>query len=153
MATKIFLILSLIIKLISDAYVFWVFGQVFKYFLNKKRSSLKKEALNLSPLNFFIISSVFFMFFMRVLGTLFNTQNGIVSLIDSVYNTNSYIEYRIIMGDIVFPLRDFLEVLMFSYLFFYQSKKKRNLQKVNERYLKLMREENEENRIEKNVQG
>ena len=45
------------------------------------------------------------------------------------------------MGDVVFPLRDFLEILMFSYLFFYQSKKHKNLQKINERYLRLMNED------------
>ena len=45
------------------------------------------------------------------------------------------------MGDVVFPLRDFLEILMFSYLFFYQSKKQKSLQKINERYLKLMKED------------
>jgi hypothetical protein len=45
------------------------------------------------------------------------------------------------MGDIVFPLRDFLEILMFSCLFFYQSKQHKNLKKINERYLKLMSEE------------
>jgi hypothetical protein len=86
-ATKVFLVLALVIKLISDSLVFWIFTQVFRFFLNKKRSGLKKDALRLSPLNYFIIATVCFMFFMRVLGTLFNTQNGIVSLDDSIYNT------------------------------------------------------------------
>jgi hypothetical protein len=71
--TKIFVVLALAIKLISDFYVFWVFTLVFKYFLTKKRQSLSKEALSLSPLNIFIIIVVCFMFLMRVLGTLFNT--------------------------------------------------------------------------------
>ena len=84
-ATKIFVVLALAIKLISDFYVFWVFALVFKYFLSKKRQSLAKEALSLSPLNIVIIIAVCFMFLMRVLGTLFNTQNGILSFIDSIY--------------------------------------------------------------------
>ena len=79
------MVLALVIKLISDFYVFWVFALVFKYFLNKKRQSLSKEALSLSPLNMFIVIAVCFMFFMRVLGTLFNTQNGIISILDSIY--------------------------------------------------------------------
>jgi len=119
LATEIFLVIALVIKLISDFYVFWIFAMVFKFFLKKKKSGLKKEALSLTPLNLVIIFTVCFMFFMRILGTLFNTQNGIFSIFDSIYNTPEYISYRIIMGDIVFPMRDFLESMMFSYLFYY----------------------------------
>ena len=81
------------------------------------------------------------MFFMRILGTLFNTQNGITSIFDSVYLKPEYQKYKIIMSDIIFPMRDFLEVIMFSYLFYYQSKKRKNIDKINERYLKLIQEE------------
>jgi hypothetical protein len=37
LATKIFLILALVIKLVSDFFVFWIFALVFRFFLQKKR--------------------------------------------------------------------------------------------------------------------
>ncbi len=42
----------------------------------------------------------------------------------------------VILDDLVFPLRDFLEVLMFSYMFYQQSNKKKNLDTINEKWKK-----------------
>lgn len=118
LAAKIFFSISLVLKLVLDAYVFFVFTSTFSYFLQRKKSALSREALSFSPFNFFIIYSVMFLFFMQILGTLFTISNAIVTLTPA-YTTDGYTTYRLIMGDIIFPLRDFIDVLFFSYLFYF----------------------------------
>ena len=56
---------------------------------------------------------------MQILGTAFNFSNAVISLIDKIYKSQGYIDDRLIMGDIVFPLRDFIDVMFFSYLFYF----------------------------------
>jgi hypothetical protein len=70
---------------------------------------------------------------MRVLGSVYTFIVGIVSLTDLFQNDKWQLSYEI-LDDIVFPIRDFVEVLFFSYLFYFQSKKKQQLEKVNERW-------------------
>jgi hypothetical protein len=45
----------------------------------------------------------------------------------------------VILDDLVFPLRDFIEVLMFSYLFYVQSNKRKDLDQINEKWKKINR--------------
>lgn len=45
------------------------------------------------------------------------------------------------MANIVFPIRDFIEVLFFCYLFFTQSKQRQKLQKINQSYSQMMGEQ------------
>ena len=114
------------LKFVSDFISYSVFIKAFKFFIEIKRQKKQKEALSLSPFNKFIIVSICFMLFMRILGTLFGSLIGISSFF-KYYKDPDFTNFRIIMGDIVFPIRDFIEVLFFSYLFFIQSKKQSKL--------------------------
>jgi hypothetical protein len=114
---QIFIIVALILKMVSDCCMFYFFIKTFSFFIMKKRQTRQKEALGLSLLNKFIIASVCVMFFMRILGTLFNTFVGVSTMFD-FYHDPGYINFRVLMANIVFPLRDFIEVLFFCYLFF-----------------------------------
>ena len=49
----------------------------------------------------------------------------------------------LVLDDIVFPVRDFIEALFFSYLFFFQIRKKRNLEIINEEWKKSTIGEND----------
>lgn len=70
---------------------------------------------------------------MRVLGSIYTFIVGIVSLTSIFQNKQWEISYEI-LDDLVFPLRDFMEVLFFSYLFYTQSGRKLDLEKINERW-------------------
>jgi hypothetical protein len=112
------LIASTALKVLLDGVGFMIFMQSFLYFVNRKASTLKREALSFSPFNKFIIASVFFLYVMRIIGTLFTLTNAIISITD-LYTTHSYSVYRLLMADIIFPLRDMIEVLFFTYLFYF----------------------------------
>ena len=111
------MVFALILKMISDTCTYYYFIQAFSFFIEKKSQTKSKEALGLSPLNKFIIVSISIMFVMRVLGTIFNTLVGVSTLFD-FYHNPSYIDFRILAANIVFPIRDFIEILFFCYLFF-----------------------------------
>ena len=111
------MVFALILKMVSDTCAYYFFIQAFSFFIEKKRQTKNKEALGLSPMNKFIIVSISIMFLMRVLGTIFNTLVGISTLFDFYLNP-SYIDFRILTANIVFPIRDFIEILFFCYLFF-----------------------------------
>jgi hypothetical protein len=71
---------------------------------------------------------------MRIAGSLYTFIVGILVLIPSVFNSPSQMLSYVILDDLVFPLRDFIETVMFSYLFYYQSNKRKNLAKINEKW-------------------
>ena len=127
---------SIALKVFLDTVSFIVFYYAMHFFIKKKMESLRKEALGFSPFNLFILFMIGLLFFMRILGSLFTLTNALFSIL-SFYNGQIYINYRLVMGDIVFPIRDFVEIMMFSYLFYFQSqKRKTSLAKVNETYMK-----------------
>ena len=123
------------LKLFLDFYVIVIFVFTLSFFLQKRLSAVQKGAhyRGFSKFNQFILYSVYFLVFMRVLGSVYTFIVGIVSLTDLFQNDKWQISYEI-LDDIVFPIRDFVEVLFFSYLFYFQSKKKQQLEKVNERW-------------------
>ena len=114
----ILFVISITLKLILDGIAFVVFIRSLNFFVARKKQSLKREALGFSPFNTFILLSVYFLLFMRILGTVFTFSNAVISLVD-LYQDLHYKEYRIIMGDLVFPIRDLVEILFFSYLFYH----------------------------------
>jgi hypothetical protein len=71
---------------------------------------------------------------MRIAGSLYTFIVGILVLIPSIFNNPSQMLSYVILDDLVFPLRDFIETLMFSYLFYYQSNKRKNLAAINEKW-------------------
>jgi hypothetical protein len=73
---------------------------------------------------------------MRILGSIYTFIVGILVLIPEVFNTPSQMLSYVILDDLVFPLRDFVEILMFSYMFFQQSNKRKNLDIINEKWRK-----------------
>jgi hypothetical protein len=82
---------------------------------------------------------------MRILGSIYTFIVGILVLIPEVFNTPSQMLSYVILDDLVFPLRDFVEILMFSYMFFQQSNKRKNLDIINEKWRKI------NNQLSKNV--
>ena len=84
---------------------------------------------------------------MRILGSIYTFIVGILVLIPEVFNTPSQMLSYVILDDLVFPLRDFVEILMFSYMFFQQSNKRKNLDIINEKWRKS------NNQLSKNVQS
>lgn len=83
-----------------------------------------------------ILYTIFFLFFMRVAGSLYTFIVGILVLMPSVFNSPEQMLSYVILDDLVFPLRDFIETLMFSYLFYYQSNRRKNLAMINEKWKK-----------------
>ena len=79
---------------------------------------------------------IFFLLIMRILGSIYTFIVGILVLIPEVFNTPSQMLSYVILDDLVFPLRDFVEILMFSYMFFQQSNKRKNLDIINEKWRK-----------------
>lgn len=136
------LILSIFLKLALDCIAFYVFISAFRFFTHRKRASLKREALPFSPFNRFILASVYALLALRVLGTLFTFTNAIVSLTSS-YHDHGYSMYRLFMGDILFPIRDCIEAMYFSYLFYFQSTRRpaANMKRLNEQYFDKLRTE------------
>jgi len=134
---KVFFYLSVFLKLPLDVIALWIFCSSFLYFVRRKQQSLKREALGFSPFNHFILIAVALMVTLRIFGSLFTVINAVITLSD-LYDVHSYVIFRLISGNIIFPLRDFVEALFFSYLFFYQSKVKlcpKSLSKINSQYL------------------
>jgi hypothetical protein len=132
-AEEVAYIITFSTKLVLDLYVMSLFVITFRYFLQKRFKALAKEALRLTPFNKFILVSIIFLFFMRIAGAVYTFLVGILVL-TPLFNTPAQTLSYVILDDLVFPIRDFFEVLLFSYLFFYQSKKKINLDQINERW-------------------
>ena len=128
---KVIYIIAFTVKLLLDTYAITIFVYNLSYFLQRKRQALQKEALVFTPFNRFILGSIYFLLFMRIAGSLYTFIIGIITL-TPLYDTDAQKLSYEILDDLVFPIRDFVEVLFFSYLFFYQSKKRIDLAKVNQ---------------------
>ncbi|TNV77255.1 hypothetical protein FGO68_gene16163 [Halteria grandinella] len=126
---------SIALKLVLDILVMVIFMQVFIYFAKRKQTTLKREALTFSPFNKFILISVSILYASRIIGALFTFSNSLIS-ISELYNTYGYSVYRLLMADVIFPIRDMFEALFFAYLFYFQSKKRVNMSILNEEYQK-----------------
>jgi hypothetical protein len=57
------------------------------------------------------------MFMMRIVGTLFSTLIDVATFYDFV-NSAWMADVRVLMANIVLPIRDFVEILFFCYMFF-----------------------------------
>lgn len=121
-------------KLFLDFYVIVLFSTVFSFFFQRRKQALSREALRMTPLNQLVLVTIFFLYFMRVAGSLYTFIVGILVLIPSVFNSPAQMLSYVILDDLVFPLRDFIETIMFSYMFYYQSNKRKNLAKINEKW-------------------
>ena len=78
---------------------------------------------------------------MRILGSLYTFIVGVLVLIPDVFNTPAQMLSYVILDDLVFPFRDFIEVMMFSYLFYHQSNEqgRKNLDIINEKWRKAIK--------------
>jgi hypothetical protein len=117
-AEEVAYVITFTTKLMLDLFVIFLFMQTFSFFLQKRYQTLKKEALKMSPMNYMILYIIFFLFFMRIAGSLYTFIVGILVLMPSVFNSPSQMMSYVILDDLVFPLRDFIETLMFSYMFY-----------------------------------
>ena len=117
-ANETLYIITFSVKLLLDIWMITLFIISLRYFLERKKTALKREALRLNPYNQFILISIFFLLFMRIAGSLYTFIVGIISL-TPVFNTPAQLLSYQILDDLVFPIRDFIEVIFFSYLFHY----------------------------------
>ena len=85
---------------------------------------------------------------MRIIGSVYTFAVGIFTLIPDFFNTPGQLLSYQIADDLVFPIRDFIEVIFFSYLFHYQSKRKGLMRKITEKFkaslIEKINKENEE---------
>lgn len=123
------------VKLLLDFYMIAVFISCITFFLRKKLAAMKKGAhsIGFSRLNYFILYSICFLVFMRITGAIYTFAVGVISLTPLFQNPEQKLSYEI-LDDLIFPIRDFIEILFFAYLFYFQSKKKRDLAQVNQRW-------------------
>ena len=73
---------------------------------------------------------------MRILGSVYTFIVGVLVLIPQIFNTTQQMLSYVILDDLVFPIRDFIEILMFSYMFYQQSNKRKNLDAINDKWRK-----------------
>lgn len=116
-------VLTFSVKLVLDGIAITLFIQSFSFFYKEKKSAMKYNGKKFSLFNKFILGSIIFLLLMRAIGSLYTFLVGVVSLTD-YYNSKGSVTIRLIMGEEVFPVRDCLELLFFSYLFIYSSKRK-----------------------------
>jgi hypothetical protein len=76
-------------KLILDIYVIILFSTVLSFFYQRRKQALSREALRMTPLNQLVLVTIFFLYFMRIAGSLYTFIVGILVLIPSVFNSTS----------------------------------------------------------------
>jgi hypothetical protein len=115
-----------------------MFILLLSFFLRRKEAAMLKgaHAAGFSRFNLFVMYSIYVLLFMRIVGSVYTFIVGIVSLTPFFYNEQWALSYQI-LDDLVFPIRDFVEVMFFSYLFHFQSKKESRLEQVNRKWSEI----------------
>jgi hypothetical protein len=108
------------IKLILDFVAVVIFYICFKFFYRQKLKALSKYHEKLTRFNRFIIVTVAILYGLRIVGSMYDFAISIVS----ITFTRNVLDQVFLVGEVAVHLRDFVEVLMFSYLFFFQSQRK-----------------------------
>lgn len=108
------------IKLILDFVAIAIFFICFKFFYRQKLKALNKYREKLSCYNRFIIVTVALLYVMRIVDSIYDFAVGIVS----ITLTRKVLDNVFMVGEIVVHLENFVEVIMFSYLFYFQSQRK-----------------------------
>lgn len=108
------------IKLILDFFAISIFYICFKFFYRQKLKALSKYKEKLTAFNLFIIVTVAILYGLRILDSMYDFAVGIVS----ITLTRKVLDTVFLIGEVVVHLRDFVEVIMFSYLFYFQSQRK-----------------------------
>lgn len=83
---KIAYIITFTVKLLLDTFAFIIFTFAFRYFLNRKYASLKKEALLFTPKQKILIYVIVFLLIMRVLGSIYTFIVGVLVLNPEIFN-------------------------------------------------------------------
>ena len=105
------------IKLLFDIVALIIFGISFRFFFMKKRAALQKYSSKFSRFNIFIVVLISLLYTLRIVGIFYDFAVGIVS----IRLTRRVLDEIFDIGEVVIHLRDFVEVVMFSYLFYFQS--------------------------------
>jgi hypothetical protein len=71
---------------------------------------------------------------MRLCGSIYTFIVGILVLLPSVFDNDAQRLSYAVLDNIVFPLRDWVEVMMLSYMFYVQSGRKIQIEKVNQKW-------------------
>ena len=91
-ANETLYIITFSVKLLLDIWMITLFIISLRYFLERKKTALKREALRLNPYNQFILISIFFLLFMRIAGSLYTFIVGIISLPIFIFLIITYIK-------------------------------------------------------------
>ena len=121
------------IKLVLDSIAIYIFAICLRYFYIQKRSALRKNGARFNYFNYLIISMITLLFILRIIGALYTFAICIISLTDA-YKSAFVTEMQFIAGEEIFTIRDFVEVLLFSYLIYFQSKRKHLTLKNYDKY-------------------
>ena len=134
-AEEVIYIPTFTLKLLLDGYVIGMFILLLSFFLRRKQAAMLKGAhsAGFSRFNLFVLYSIYVLLFMRIVGSIYTFIVGIVSLTPLFLNEQWALSYQI-LDDLVFPIRDFVEVMFFSYLFYFESRKESRLQQVNKKW-------------------
>lgn len=77
---KGFYIPTFTLKLILDVYCIILFIISFTFFMKKKLEGMRKGARGFTRFNFFILYSIYFLLFMRIIGSIYTFIIGIISM-------------------------------------------------------------------------
>lgn len=135
LAEEIFYVPTFTVKLLLDAYMITLFVLTFKFFMERKLAAMMKgaHARGFTTFNLFVMYTMMGLIVMRIVGSLYTFIVGIITMTDYYQDPKQQLAYAILDG-LVFPIRDFIELMFFTYLFYFQSKRKSDLEAINQRW-------------------
>ena len=129
-AMQVVAISSYLVRISIFLFMIQVFLRTLKYFVDLKSLVMKTQLLKLSCFNYFIISAVYLLTFVRVSDTMSTDVITIIRIVKDVYH-DRVLEYSwLICRLLVLPLRDVSELLMISYMISYQEQRQAILENM-----------------------
>jgi len=126
-AMQVLVVSSYLAKISIFLFVISVFYQTLSYFVKLKRIVLESQLLSLSCFNYFIITAVSLLTFVRISDTLTTEVITIIRIVKDVYQDRFLESIWLICRLLVLPLRDLFELLMISYMIYYQDQRQQML--------------------------
>jgi hypothetical protein len=126
----IFVIACYLVRICIFFYMISVFYETLSYFVELKRMVLETQLLRLSCFNYFMITSVVLLTLVRVSDTLTTDVITIIRIVKDVYQDSFLEKTWLICRMLVLPLRDLFELLMISYMIYYQDQRQKTLESI-----------------------
>jgi hypothetical protein len=127
----IFVIACYLVRIAILFYMFSVFYETLSYFVDLKRMVLESQLLRFSCFNYFIISAVVLLTLVRVSDTLTTDVITIIRIVKDVYQDSFLEKTWMICRLLVLPMLDLFDLLMISYMIYYQDQRQKMLESLN----------------------